>query len=175
MHNLANPCVEFFEISTFYAEAVAVAHARCFEISWPTKDFFELLNLPTVFGFIAQIVNKNSDGSDVFLRMATNKNSVFVGGFVLCSVARDQCEVLTICVLPEWRRRGLAINLMKNVIARAKSIGVKEIFLDVAENNKIAHNLYINQGFKEFGRRNQYYRQKEERVDAIQLSKIIYG
>ena len=173
MDNLTNSCFEFFEISTLYAETLTVAHARCFEISWSPKDFYELLNLPTVFGFIAHIVKKNSNMSDIFLRTKTNKNSWVVKGFVLCSVAQDQCEILTICVSPEWRCRGLATNLMKNVITRAKNIGVKEIFLEVAENNKIACNLYINQGFKEFGRRNRYYRQKEKRVDAIQLSKII--
>jgi ribosomal protein S18 acetylase RimI-like enzyme len=45
--------------------------------------------------------------------------------------------------------------------------------LEVAENNFIARNLYLNLGFSEFGRRERYYRQKKKRVDAVQLSKVI--
>jgi ribosomal-protein-alanine N-acetyltransferase len=104
-----------------------------------------------------------------------NINNIDLGGFVLCSVAGDQCEVLTICVLPEWRRKGLAVDLMQNVITRAQNIEAKEIFLEVAKNNNVARNLYAGQGFKEFGSRKRYYRQKEGRVDAIQLSKVIFS
>ena len=50
---------------------------------------------------------------------------------------------------------------------------MKEIFLEVAENNEAACKLYANQGFKVFGKRDRYYRQKLGRVDALQLSKVI--
>jgi ribosomal protein S18 acetylase RimI-like enzyme len=168
-----NPYVEFCEASTFYAEALSIAHRRCFEVFWSNKDFYDLLTLKAVFGFIATIEDKKSESSEAHRITAANINSSGFGGFILCSAASDQCEVLTICVLPEWRRKGLAINLMQNAMKRAKNIGVSEIFLEVAENNDIARNLYINLGFKEFGRRDLYYRQKKKRVDAIQLSKII--
>ena len=174
MINLTNPCIAVCEVSTFYTEALSVAHRRCFETFWTNKDFYDLLTLQTVFGFIAIIENEKPVRSEAPRTIAENTNSSDFGGFILCSAASDQCEVLTICVLPEWRRNGLAINLMQNVIKRAKTIGASEIFLEVAENNFIARNLYLNLGFSEFGRRERYYRQKKKRVDAVQLSKVIF-
>ena len=173
MINLINPCVAVCEASTFYAEALSIAHRRCFEIFWSNKDFYDLLTLQTVFGFIAIIENEKPERSEAPRIIAENTNSSDFGGFILCSAASDQCEVITVGVLPEWRRNGLAINLMQNAINRAKAIGVSEIFLDVAETNCIARNLYLNLGFSEFGRRERYYRQKKKRVDAVQLSKVI--
>ena len=62
---------------------------------------------------------------------------------------------------------------MQNVIKRVKNIGIKEIFLEVAENNEAARTLYVKQGFKVFGKRDRYYQQKEGRVDAVQLSRVL--
>jgi ribosomal protein S18 acetylase RimI-like enzyme len=173
MINLTNPSVELCEASTFYVEALSAAHRRCFDVFWSNKDFYDLLTLQAVFGFIASITSENAEMSEAPRITVANINNLDFGGFILCSAASDQCEVLTICVLPEWRRKGMAINLMQKAIERAKNIGVKEVFLEVAENNITARNLYINLGFREFGRRERYYRQKKKRVDAVQLSKII--
>ena len=163
------------EASIFYIEALAVVHRRCFEISWSDKDLYDLLTLPAVFGFVASVANSKSKSRVYPQTTVTNISRIDFGGFILCSAASDQCEILTICVLPEWRCKGVAKNLIQNVIEKAKNTGVKEIFLEVAENNKIARNLYLGLGFKEFGRREGYYKQKEGRVDAVQLSKIIFG
>ena len=171
MSNLIEPRFDFYEVLPSYADVMSTTHSKCFEVPWSTKDFDDLLGLKTVFGFIVYMVN---DNSEVLSTTAANIKKLDCGGFVLYSLASDQCEILTICVLPECRRKRLAINLMQNVIKRIKLIGVNEIFLEVAENNVAARNLYINQGFKVFGKRRRYYRQKEGRVDALQLSKSIY-
>ena len=163
--------VELSEVSIFYAEAMSAAHKECFDTHWSAEGMFDLIKLHTVFGFIARIANKSHEGSDSSLITSMERESF--AGFVLCFLASDQCEVLTLCVLPEWRRKGLATNLMRKVTERAKNKSAKEMFLEVAENNYGARNLYINQGFTEFGRRCRYYQQKESRVDAIQLSKLL--
>jgi len=45
--------------------------------------------------------------------------------------------------------------------------GVQQVFLEVRESNAPARALYTAQGFKEVGRRKQYYRRPVE--DAIVL------
>jgi ribosomal-protein-alanine N-acetyltransferase len=171
MIKLLEPRFDFCEVLPSYAEAMSIAHCKCFEVPWSTKDFNDLLGLNTVFGFIVYMANDNFEALST---TAENIKGLDCGGFVLYSLASDQCEILTICVLPKWRRKRLAINLMQNVIKRIKHIGVNEIFLEVAENNAAARNLYINQGFRVLGTRRRYYRQKEGRVDALQLSKSIF-
>ena len=173
MANLTKPRVDFCEVLPRYAEVISTAYSKCFENPWSTKGVYSLLRSPTVFGLIAHMVNDNPERSEVLTTTAADiKRSDFIG-FVLYSLASDQCEILTICVMPEWRRECLATILMQNVIKRVKNIGIKEIFLEVAENNEAARTLYVKQGFKVFGKRDRYYRQKEGRVDALQLSKVL--
>ncbi|MBF0095646.1 MAG: GNAT family N-acetyltransferase, partial [Alphaproteobacteria bacterium] len=66
-----------------HAEVAAAIHARCFPQPWDRASFLSLLSMPGVFGWIAR-----SDGDGP-------------AGLVLCRRAGDECEVLTICVLPE--------------------------------------------------------------------------
>jgi ribosomal-protein-alanine N-acetyltransferase len=173
MADLTKPRVDFCEVLPRYAEVISTAYSKCFENPWSTKDVYGLLRSQTVFGLIAHMVNDNSKRPEVLTTtVADIKRSDFIG-FVLYSLASDQCEILTICVIPEWRREGFAKNLMQNVIKRVKNIGIKEIFLEVAENNEAARTLYVKEGFKVFGKRDRYYRQREGRVDALQLSKVL--
>ena len=173
MINLTQPRVNFCEVFPMNAEVMSAAHSKCFESSWSTKDFYDLLTSQTVFGLIAYMVSNNFESSEAHATPAAKIKRSDVVGFVLYSLAGDQCEILTICVLPEWRRKRLAVNLMQNVIKRAKNIGIKEIYLEVAESNEAARNLYADQGFRVFGKRDRYYRKKLGYVDALQLSRVI--
>ncbi|MEE2998562.1 MAG: N-acetyltransferase [Pseudomonadota bacterium] len=173
MTDFIKSCVEFVGSSISCAENLASVHARCFEVSWSTKDFHQLLTLPSVFGFMAIVKSKDSANYTDCSQSETRAFKLGYAGFVLCLVGGEECEILTICVLPEWRRNGLAINLIKNVITRARKFDVKKVLLEVAEDNEVAQYFYVDQGFEAFGRRNHYYQQKKRRVDAIQYHKII--
>ena len=171
--NKIKPWIECQDITLFHGDVLATAHDKCFVTSWSADDFYELLRLPAVFGYIIYTSKENFERMEMFSKPSKIESHVDLVGFVICLVAKDQCEILTICVLPEWRRMGFANKLLGCVITKAKNIGVKKIFLEVAENNDLARKLYNNQGFEEFGRRKKYYMQGRGRVDAIQLSKII--
>jgi len=173
MTDFIKSCVEFVGLSISCAENLASVHAKCFEVSWSTKDFQQLLTLSSVFGFMAIVKSKDSANYKDFSQSETRAFKLGYAGFVLCLVGGDECEILTICVLPEWRRNGLAINLIQNVITRARKFDVKKVLLEVAEDNEVAQYLYVDQGFETFGRRNHYYQRKKRRVDAIQYHKII--
>ncbi len=174
MNDFSDIQVRPIDPSIFCAKTLAEIHRQCFFTPWSALEFNKLLFLPSVFGFSARLgkFSLNNDKNSTNLKTIANKTDF--SGFALCSVAGEEIEIFSICVLPELRCKSLATNLMENVLKRANSIGVRKIFLEVPINNNIACNFYTNLGFSEFGRRKDYYREKKGRVDAIQFHKIIF-
>jgi [ribosomal protein S18]-alanine N-acetyltransferase len=173
MDKLPNTSPKLVEISIVHAEVLATAHGVCFEMPWSIKDFQELLVLPTSFGFLAQIEQEKMASLQNVQESQSDQITPDIFGFGLCSAVQEQCEILTIGVLPKWRRQKIGDRLLQQVVEQAKTLGAGEIFLEVAENNMPAHALYNSHGFKEVGRRPNYYREGGGRVDAIRLSKTI--
>jgi ribosomal-protein-alanine N-acetyltransferase len=68
-----------------------------------------------------------------------------------------EAELLTICVAPNQRNKGIGGALLRYVCAflRAKGCGV--IFLEVSTENSSAVRLYNQLGFSPVGRRKGYY------------------
>ena len=56
-------------------------------------------------------------------------------GFALCRVVRDESELLSIGVAPAYRRRGVAGYLLRASMERARAIGARQMFLEVAIDN----------------------------------------
>ncbi|WP_223292037.1 GNAT family N-acetyltransferase [Defluviicoccus vanus] len=81
-------------------------------------------------------------------------------GFILCRVAADEAEVLTLAVRPRRRRCGIGRLLLEEAMDVARSMGARQLFLEVGENNTAAGNLYLSMGLQTNGRRRGYYRLK---------------
>ena len=75
--------------------------------------------------------------------------------------APDEAELLNIAVDPRVRRHGVARALLQQLASRIDG----SIFLEVAEPNMAARNLYTSLGWKGIGVRPGYYGQG--RIDAI--------
>ena len=133
----------------FFAPIAAKIHKTCFDKGWTEEEFKKLLALPT---------------SRLWM---TDE------GFLLCSEVADEMEILTICVLPEFRRQYVAKDLLDELFNYAKAHKIKRIFLEVAEDNEGAKKLYSGAGFKQTGRREGYYARKDKNVDALCLIKKI--
>jgi [ribosomal protein S18]-alanine N-acetyltransferase len=84
------------------------------------------------------------------------------GGLALLRVTADEAEVLTIGVIPARRRQGIARALLVESMHQARALGVRAIFLEVGVWNRAARALYEAAGFKEVGRRRQYYANGED-------------
>lgn len=78
-------------------------------------------------------------------------------GFHLCRSAAGETEILTLGILPPFRRKGLSSVLMANIFDGAKSRKAEDIFLEVEESNLVARQLYLRSGFRILGRRPGYY------------------
>ena len=115
---------------------MAAIHAAAFPPAerWGEDAMSVQLGLPGVFGLIAD-----------------------AAGFVLVRVAADEAEILTLAVLPERQRHGLASLLMEAANRKAALLGAAAMFLEVAESNDAARALYARLGYEQVGLRRRYY------------------
>ena len=96
-----------------------------------------------------------------------------VAGYGILSVAAGEAHVLNLCVDPEYRRLGYGDRLLDEMLARAKSAAVKEIFLEVRPSNVNALSLYRKKGFRQIAHRRAYYQARYGREDAAVLSLVV--
>ena len=89
-------------------------------------------------------------------------------GFACARAVVGEWEIENLVVAAEFLRRGVAGELMRGLIQRAKSAAASVIRLEVRESNLPARALYLKHGFQEAGRRRMYYQFPAE--DAILYS-----
>ncbi|MGM0633266.1 MAG: ribosomal protein S18-alanine N-acetyltransferase [Pseudomonadota bacterium] len=95
-----------------------------------------------------------------------------VAAHSVLSIAADESHLLTLCVNPDYRRRGLARRLLRHVLEQARQAGVRQCFLEVRPSNGDAQQLYYSEGFVRVGERRDYYPTRtpqERREDALIL------
>jgi ribosomal-protein-alanine N-acetyltransferase len=85
-----------------------------------------------------------------------------VTGFISGRRAGGEGEILNLAVKPEFRRRGLGQALVNVVLEGFHRDGVTQVFLEVRESNHAAISFYELLGFREVGRRGNYYHDPEE-------------
>jgi len=90
-----------------------------------------------------------------------------LAGYVFCAFAGGEIHVNKIAVDPAWRKQGVARLLMQAVFDLSARIAAEEIYLEVRPSNVPARNFYVSLGFREVGRRSQYYADGE---DALVMS-----
>ncbi|HVA35540.1 MAG TPA: ribosomal protein S18-alanine N-acetyltransferase [Stellaceae bacterium] len=95
-------------------------------------------------------------------------------GFVLALVVAGEAEILTLCVAPGARRRGVARALLAELYAIARGAQSARVVLEVAADNEIARALYAAEGFTAVGRRPFYYRRPDAAAaDALILARSL--
>jgi ribosomal-protein-alanine N-acetyltransferase len=141
------PGVEIVTASMAHADVIAELHARCFDEAWSPFTVRQVLNMPGAFGLIARDVDVAGEED--------------LAGFVLARMAADECEILSLATAPAWREQGVGRMLLDACIARVASQGAISLFLEVAEDNLVAQQLYRQRGFNAVGRRDGYYRRRE--------------
>jgi len=86
-------------------------------------------------------------------------------GFVCAKAVAGEWEIENVVVAAAFLRRGIANELVRELIHRAANEAASAILLEVRESNLPARGLYEKHGFREVGRRRVYYRNPVE--DAI--------
>ena len=86
---------------------------------------------------------------------------------------RDEAEIMTFCVLPHSRRSGIGRLLLEQMVEWAKSQHIRQIFLEVSEDNMPARQLYEKAGFVFLSKRPRYYHTTNGLKDALCMVKKI--
>ena len=124
------------------AAAIAALHAASFRRGWSEEEVESLIA-----------------DRQVCTHVCTHRAVLGAGftGFIMSRRAGDEAEILSVAVTRARRGRGHARGLLTLHLRRLAGFGVCTVFLEVDENNAPAIRLYTRAGFREVGRRPNYY------------------
>lgn len=133
-------------------EAVHAIDCLSFSLPWPAKAFrYELLENERSRLWVAVV--KTAEG-----------NVQVVGDIVVWLVV-DEAHIATLAVHPDYRRCGIARQLLATALEAARQMGMQSATLEVRAGNLAAQKLYLSFGFEIVGRRHAYYQDNQE--DAL--------
>lgn len=129
---------------------------RSFPVPWPEGAFAQELELPQ-----AEVWLACPEGDERF------------AGYVDFWIVGPEVSLLNVAVDPDFRRSGLASQLLALMDGRAAEEAAEAIFLEVRRGNGGARALYERAGYRQVGIRKRYYADTGE--DALVLSKSLDG
>ena len=92
-----------------------------------------------------------------------------VSGYVGSQSVMGEADMMNIAVSSQYRRMGIAQELVERLVAALREKDVYSLTLEVRASNEPAKALYSKLGFQQVGRRPNYYRNPKE--DALILRK----
>ena len=101
--------------------------------------------------------------------VAEDPESRAVLGYAGVLVMADEGYITNVAVFPEYRRQGIAAQIIKVFCDFAQGNHLAFLTLEVRPTNKAAIELYRSFGFEEVGRRKSYYDLPKE--DALILTR----
>ncbi len=125
------PDIELFELSQKDIEEMYEIDRICFppEIAFDKETFSLYIEDNNTIKIGAKLNNK-------------------IIGFILIYLFYEFGEILTIDILPEYRRMGIGKILMKEAEKIMRENSVIKVFLEVAANNKPAIEFYKKLGYR---------------------------
>jgi len=120
-------------------EDVSAAHEidlLSFTLPWPERSFrFEVTDNPAARCWVAEI------------------NGRLVGMLVLWMIV-DEAHIASLATHPEFRRQGIAKQLLVTALDNAYMEGARSALLEVRAGNETARSMYQKFGFEDVGLRN---------------------
>lgn len=78
-------------------------------------------------------------------------------GYGGVAIAGDVADIHTLTVIPSYRRKGIATQILAELESWALSKGIKDFMLEMREGNLEAQPLYEKYGYQVISRRDNYY------------------
>lgn len=132
---------------------VETIEKQLFSLPWSEKSFLDALRTPENVYLVCE-----EDG--------------VIAGYCGMWTVFGEGNITNMAVSPDFRRRGIAEQLMNEMERLGRDMGVDVFFLEVRESNDAARGLYEKTGYKNIGVRKRFYERPVE--DAVVMSKM-YG
>ena len=133
-----------------HVSQVAELEKQCFSDPWSEKSVASELENPLSLWLVAL------EGDTV-------------AGYVGSQTVMGETDMMNVAVSPAYRRRGIARELIQELLRELARQGSHRLTLEVRASNAPARALYESLGFAQVGRRPNYYRNPKE--DALILGK----
>ncbi|MBU3693183.1 MAG: ribosomal-protein-alanine N-acetyltransferase [Candidatus Nanopelagicaceae bacterium] len=78
-------------------------------------------------------------------------------GYGGIALAGDVADIHTLTVIPSYRRKGIATQMLQGLESWGISQGIKDFMLEMREGNLEAQPLYEKYGYQVISRRDNYY------------------
>ena len=135
--------IEIINMTAAHVAQIAEIEKLCFSDPWSENSVASELNNPLSLWLVAL------DGATV-------------AGYVGSQSVLDGADMMNIAVHPDYRRRGIARELVTGLADALAEKGVKSLALEVRQSNAPAIALYEQLGFQQVGLRPNYYRNPRE-------------
>ncbi|HUK85412.1 MAG TPA: ribosomal protein S18-alanine N-acetyltransferase [Candidatus Acidoferrum sp.] len=84
-----------------------------------------------------------------------------IAGFIMAQIEIENDtlfgHIITINVLPAFRKKGIGSKMLQEIEAILKQKGISECHLEVREDNSAALRLYKKSGYQKMGKLEKYY------------------
>lgn len=128
------------------APGAAAVESICFSDGWSLKVYEETLRLPFAYYYAAEL-----DGQII--------------GTIGLQILGGDGEISNVAVLPQYRKQGIASDLLAAALQYGQQIGTRDFTLEVRAGNTAAIALYERYGFVTEGVRRDFYTNPHE--DAL--------
>jgi ribosomal-protein-alanine N-acetyltransferase len=92
-----------------------------------------------------------------------------VAGYMGYWEAPEEAHIINLAIGPEFRQKGLGLQMMDHCLEFARKRGAKLATLEVRQSNEAAQGLYEKAGFRTVAIRKKYYSDNQE--DAVVMIK----
>ena len=117
---------------------------ECFSVPWSREALEEELENPYAHYVVC------TDGAGNVL------------GYIGSRIVLDSADITNVAVRPQYRRRGIARQLVGRMLEQMAEKGVAGVLLEVRESNLPARKLYESFGFISLGQRKNFYQNPPE-------------
>lgn len=136
-------------MTTADMDEIMAIERSAYRFPWSQRFFLQELQVPCARSILAEI-----DGC--------------IAGYVLFWLLPGYIDIHNVAVHVNFRRRGIARLLLRQVLIQAKAQSVTRVTLEVRKSNLAAKKLYESIGFLMTGIRQGYYSDNGE--DALTMS-----